>query len=94
MSESARQPGYPAILVLGRDTCEDTSRSRAHLASRGVPFEYRRVDQDPEADAHIRRLNDGGWRTPTILFGDPAAPFRILREPTNEELDEALDSEA
>ncbi len=90
MTEPVRQPGYPPILVLGRDTCEDTARSRAHLARRGVPFDYRRVDEDPEADAHIRRLNDGSWRTPTILFGDPAAPFRILREPSDDELDEVL----
>jgi len=90
VTEPARQPGYPPILVLGRDTCEDTTRSRAHLASRGVPFEYHRVDEDAAADTHIRRLNDGQWRTPTILFGDPTAPFRILREPSNDELDEAL----
>ncbi|HYL41582.1 MAG TPA: glutaredoxin family protein [Candidatus Binatus sp.] len=90
MTDGVRQPGYPPILVLGRDGCEDTTRSRALLDARGVPFEYRRVDRDPQADAHIRSLNDGGWRTPTILFGDPAAPFRILREPSNEELDEAL----
>jgi glutaredoxin len=90
MTESVRQPGYPPILVLGRDTCEDTTRSRAHLTARGVPFHYRKVDEDPEADAHIRSLNEGGWRTPTILFGDPTNPYRILREPSNDELDAAL----
>jgi glutaredoxin len=90
VTDAVRQPGYPPILVLGRDSCEDTTRSRARLAARGVPFDYHRVDEDPAADAHIRRLNDGEWRTPTILFGDPAAPFRILREPSDDELDEAL----
>jgi len=92
VTEPVRLPGYPPILVLGRDTCEDTTRSRAHLDARGVPFEYRRVDEDPDADAHIRRLNAGSWRTPTILFGDAEAPYRVLREPSNEELDEALES--
>lgn len=90
MTDDVRQPGYPPIVVLGRDTCEDTTRSLAHLTSRGIAFQYRRVDEDPTADAHIRSLNEGEWRTPTILFGDPAAPFRILREPSNDELDEAL----
>ncbi|MBI3752058.1 MAG: glutaredoxin family protein [Chloroflexi bacterium] len=85
-------PGHPSILVLGRDTCEDTTRSREHLEARGIPFEYRKVDEDPEADAQIRRLNEGGWVTPTILFGDPAFPILILREPTNDELDAALDA--
>ncbi len=61
----------PPIIVLGRDTCDDTTRSRALLAQRGIPFTYLKVDEDPAADLWIRRLNDGGWRTPTILIGDP-----------------------
>ena len=84
-------PNHPPILVLGRDTCEDTTRSREHLAARGIPFDYQKVDEDPEADAHIRRLNDGHWVTPTILFGDPDRPILTLREPSNDELDAALD---
>jgi glutaredoxin len=87
------QPGgtpHPPILMLGRDTCEDTTAAREHLTARGIPFEYRKVDEDPDADAHILRLNQGGWVTPTILFGDPDAPYRILREPSNDELDAAL----
>ena len=42
------------------------------------------------ADAWIRRLNDGGWRTPTILIGDPDRPDTILREPSDAELLAAL----
>jgi glutaredoxin len=80
----------PPILVLGRDTCEDTTRSRALLDRRGIPFTYRKVDEDADADAWIRRLNDGGWRTPTILIGDPDRPDAILREPSDEELLAAL----
>ena len=81
---------WPPILVLGRDTCEDTSRSRRHLDERGIPYEYRRVDREPEADEWIRRLNDDVWVTPTILIGDPQTPTQILREPSDEELDEAI----
>jgi glutaredoxin len=81
----------PSILVLGRDTCEDTVRSRDLLVRRGVPFTYLKVDRDPAADAWIRRLNDGSWRTPTILIGDPERPEMILREPSDEELLVALD---
>jgi glutaredoxin len=76
----------PPILVLGRDTCEDTTRSRALLVGRGIPFTYLKVDEDAAADAWIRRLNDGGWRTPTILIGDPDRPDTILREPSDEDL--------
>jgi glutaredoxin len=80
----------PPILVLGRDTCQDTTRSRALLERRGIPFTYRTVDEDAEAEAWIRRLNGGGLRTPTILVGDPDRPATILREPSDAELLAAL----
>jgi len=86
----APDPRTPAILVLGRDTCEDTTRSREHLTARGIAFTYRHVDLDPDADAWIRRLNGGEWKTPTILLGDPEQPTITLREPTDAELDAAL----
>jgi glutaredoxin len=80
----------PAILVLGRDTCEDTVRSIALLDARQLAYTYLHVDEDPAADAWIRRLNDGSWWTPTILVGDPEQPTTILREPSDEALLAAL----
>ena len=81
---------WPPILILGRDTCEDTTRSRRHLESRGIPYDYARVDREPVADEWIRSLNDDMWVTPTILIGDPRNPSQILREPSNDELDTAV----
>ncbi|MBI2763753.1 MAG: hypothetical protein HYX54_08410 [Chloroflexi bacterium] len=81
---------YPSIVVLGRDTCEDTVRSRAHLAALGIPHRYRNVELEPEADTLIRSYNDGEWKTPTILIGDPTAPSIVLREPSDDELDAAI----
>jgi glutaredoxin len=92
-----QQPGgrtQPAILVLGRDTCDDTIRSRAHLVERGFVFRYLKVNEDAAADAWIRRLNGGVWVTPTILIGDPENPSRIIREPSDKELDAAIDEVA
>ena len=77
-------------MVLGRDTCEDTTRSRRHLDALGIPYDYFRVDREPAADEWIRSLNDDVWVTPTILIGDPQSPSLILREPSDEELDAAL----
>jgi len=79
------------ILVLGRDTCEDTVRSIALLRARGISFDYLRVDEDTAADAWVRRLNGGECRTPTILVGDPDAPDVVLREPSDEELTAVVD---
>lgn len=64
----------------------------ALLAGRGIPFTYLHVDTDPAADAWIRSLNDGGWRTPTILVGNPDRPDAILREPSDQELLAAIGS--
>jgi glutaredoxin len=84
------ETSLPSIVILGRDTCEDTVRSLALLERRRVPFDYRKVDEDADADAWIRRLNNGGWLTPTILIGDPGRPDVVLREPSDEELLAAL----
>ena len=80
----------PPILVLGRDTCEDTMRSLAHLRAAGIPHTYRNVEIDPEADVWIRSFHDGNRRTPTILIGDPATPARVLTEPSDDELDATI----
>lgn len=81
---------WPPILVLGRDTCEDTIRSRAHMDALGIPYEYRNVEVDPDADALNRSYNDGVRVTPTILIGNPVAPGRVVAEPSDDELDAAI----
>ena len=82
--------GWPPILVIGRDTCEDTTRSRAHLAARRISFAYRNVEFDAEADAINRSHNGGARVTPVILVGDSERPGRVLVEPSNDELDAAI----
>lgn len=81
---------WPAILILGRDTCEDSTRSRAHLTARAIPFAYRNVEFDAEADAINRSYNGGIRVTPVILVGDPLRPGRVIVEPSNDELDAAI----
>jgi len=81
---------WPPILVLGRDTCSDTIRSRAHLAAHEIPYAYRNVEFDAEADAINRSYNDGIRVTPTILIGDPLAPARVVVEPSDDDLDAAI----
>jgi len=81
---------WPEILILGRDTCEDTMRSRGHLHLLGVPYIYRNVELDPAADAWNRSFSDGERRTPVILVGDPDQPSAVLIEPSDEELSAAI----
>jgi glutaredoxin len=81
---------YPEILILGRDTCEDTIRSRGHLHLLGIPYVYRNVELDPVADAWNRSFNDGQRKTPVILVGDPDSPTAILVEPSDDDLSAAV----
>ena len=81
---------YPEILILGRDTCEDTIRSRAHLETLGIPYVYRSVELDTEADAWNRSYNDGNRVTPVILVGDPHNPTAVLIEPSDAILEQAV----
>ena len=88
----APDPAYPPIVVLGRDTCEDTTRSRDFLNRAGIPHVYRNIDLDPEADAWNRSFNGGEVVTPVILVGDSEAPSHVLVEPSDEDLGAAIHS--
>jgi glutaredoxin len=81
---------WPEIVVLGRDTCEDTIRSRDYLHELGVPYVYRNVELDPTADALNRSYNAGERVTPVILVGDPKAPTAVLVEPSDDALEAAI----
>jgi mycoredoxin len=80
----------PQILVLGRDTCEDTLQTRQFLTRQRIPFQYLSWEHDDETEEAIRAFNGGEVVTPTILIGDPDAPSQVLVEPTDEELDRAI----
>lgn len=84
---------YPEILVLGRDTCEDTIRARGRLHVLGIPYVYRNVELDPVADAWNRSFNGGERVTPVILVGDPENPSAVLIEPSDEALEAAIAKE-
>ena len=82
--------GLPPVLILGRDTCEDTIRSRGYLHLQGIPYVYRNVELDADADAWNRSYNGGERVTPVILVGDPADPASVLVEPSDEALEAAI----
>ncbi|MDQ3418786.1 MAG: DUF2892 domain-containing protein [Acidobacteriota bacterium] len=75
------------LTVYGADWCEDTRRSLRHLRRLGVPHQYINIDEDAEALAIAKMLNNGGRRTPTIDLG---AGGNALIEPDNDTLGGAL----
>lgn len=80
MEPTALQPAE-IILVYGRDTCDDTTRARAHLDAAGVAFRYTRIDEDEAAGDLVHAA--GYFATPVVVT--PAGAIYV--EPTDEELD-------
>jgi glutaredoxin-like protein len=74
--------------MYGAPWCGDCHRSRRLLDQRGIRYDWIDVDQDEQALAYIQRLQDGGRRIPTIVFGDGT----WLAEPTNPQLEAKLAS--
>jgi glutaredoxin len=74
-----------SVKVYGADWCPLTRRALSHLKERGVPYEYTDIDEDREAAKWVAEQNGGKEKKPTIDIDG-----RILSEPTNRELDEAL----
>lgn len=74
------------ILVYSTTWCGDCRRSRKVLDAMGVTYTDIDIDDQPEAAALVRSLNDGMQRVPTILFPDGT----VLVEPSNAALEQKL----
>lgn len=77
------------ITVYGVDSCEDTQRSRKFLDSRSITYRYVDVEKDKAAEEMVKKENRGKRRTPFIevRVGTEA---RVLREPSDQQLEDAL----
>ncbi len=73
------------VKVYGADWCPMTQKTRDHLFDLGVEYEYVNVERDSRALEWYKTQNDGKVKKPTLLNDD-----KVLRTPTNEELDVAL----
>ncbi len=78
-----------AFTMYGATTCDDTERTRGWLNAWGVECREVNIDDDPEADAFVRVINQGFRSTPTLVFGAGRRKV-ILTEPTEAELREML----
>jgi len=74
------------VQVYGADWCEDTLRTREHLDSLGIEYDYLNVDQDAGAKQWVVQQNDGKQKTPTVKVANRI----VLSEPSDAELDIAL----
>jgi glutaredoxin len=76
------------VEVYGADWCGDTQRTRRHLDSLGVAYQYINVEQDQQASAWVKQQNEGKERKPTVKIGE-----QVLAEPSDQALEQALQQE-
>jgi glutaredoxin len=74
------------IKVYGADWCPLTKNTRAHLDELEIPYKYINIDHDKQAAKWVADQNDGKEKKPTLDIDG-----QVLTEPTDEELDEALE---
>jgi len=70
------------LTVYGATWCSDCKRAKKFLGEQRVHYKWVDIEQDPEAQALVERVNDGKRIIPTIVFEDES----ILVEPSNAEL--------
>lgn len=82
------QPENKKIIMFGNDWCPDVRYTRRHLQQLRVPYIEINIDQDHEAAALVEMYTGGRQRTPTLIIGK-----QVLIEPSDEELEDALQAE-
>ncbi len=74
------------IIMYSTDWCPDCRRAKRFLDEHGIAYENVDIEESPEAEQIVRKLNNGNRSVPTIVFPDGT----ILVEPSNAQLAEKL----
>lgn len=75
------------IKFYGATWCPECRRSKQYLDEKGVDYDYIDIEKVPGAAEEVEKINNGFQSIPTIVFPN----MRILTEPSNEELEKALE---
>ena len=81
------QGAMAELKVYGAPWCPDCRRSKAFLSEHRIDYDWIDIDQDADALAYVEQLQNGGRSIPTVILPDG----RMLIEPSDEELAQALD---
>ena len=75
-----------SIIVYGTTWCGDCRRAKQFLRERGVAFEEVNIDEAPDAEDLVLRVNDGRRKVPTIevegrhFACSPFDPYQLAEE--------------
>jgi mycoredoxin len=70
------------IICYGTDWCFDCRRARKFFDEHKIPYQWVNIDRDPQAEAFVKKVNNGYRSVPTIVWPDGS----ILVEPSRREL--------
>jgi len=73
------------IRVYGANWCPTTRQTLAYLDEKGIEYQYINIEEDEGASQWVKKQNHGKEIKPTLDIDG-----RVLSEPTEEELDDAL----
>ena len=79
----------PNVSVYGSHSCPDTNRATRFLDAKGIPYEFKSVDDFPEYNDYIADLNGGKRVMPTVQIDN-----EVLINPTDDDLTAALSPSA
>lgn len=74
------------LIMYTTNWCRDCRRAKVFLRERGVAFEEVNVDQDPDAEDLVLRVNDGRRKVPTFEVDgryfscSPFDPYKLSSE--------------
>ncbi len=73
------------VHLYGTDWCPLTGGFRAYLKRNDIPFEYRNIEQDAQAEEAVKTMNDGKVKFPMVVVGE-----QVMKNPPIDELEQAL----
>ena len=79
------------IVIYGADWCRDCMRVKRYFDTNNIPYKFRDIQQEPELITEIveqnKKMGRGPVKSIPVIFIDKK---KVLIEPSNEELEEAL----
>jgi len=70
------------IICYGTIWCPDCHRTRRLFDDYNIPYQWVNIDRDPQAEAFVKKVNNGNRSVPTIVWPDGS----ILVEPSRKDL--------
>ena len=79
-----------SIKIYSTSWCPDCFRSKTFLDEKGIVYENIDIEQNPEFIEIVKKINNGMQSVPTIIISYEDDSQKVLTEPSNEELANAI----